>query len=116
MSNQIDALESGYRQYAEAFGRAALRGDVRATRENYGKLAVIRVKLKGSGKEGEAVLRRLMKDSSDAIAVRAAIDSLPFAEREGLEVLDAIAEKNGPIAFDARMTAKQWRAGQLRNR
>ena len=116
MSNQIDAYESGYRRYAEAFGRAALKGDTKGTRENFAKLAAVRAKLKACGREGEALLRCLMRDSSDAVAVRAAIDSLPFAEEESLEVLDAIARKSGPMAFDARMTAKLWRAGGLRKR
>jgi hypothetical protein len=116
MSDQINTYESEYRKYAEAFGRAALQGDTNGTRENFGKLATVRAKLKACGKKGEALLRCLMRDNSDAVAVRAAIDSLPFSEEEGLEVLDAIARKSGPIAFDARMTAKLWRAGELRKR
>ena len=69
--------------------------------------------LKACGKQGEPVLRGLMRNSSDAVAVRAAIDSLPFAEEEGLEVLDTVAKKNRPIAFDATMTAMQWPASEL---
>lgn len=57
-----------------------------------------------------------MKDRSDAVARSAAFDSLPFAEVEALEVLDAIAKKAGPIALDAMMCAELWRAGELKVR
>lgn len=116
MADQIDVLELKYRKYAEARGSAAARYDVRATNRNYDKLAEIRPKLKACGEQGKAVLRRLMKDGSDAIAMSAAFDSLPFAEAEALKVLDAIAKKAGPIALDAMMCAKLWRAGELRIR
>jgi len=114
MGNQIDALELKYRKYAEAYGAAAVRGDVRATNRNYDKLAEIRRKLRSCGEQRKVVLRRLMRDSSYAIAMSAAFDSLPFAETEALKILDVIAKKAGPIAFDAMMSAKLWRAGELK--
>ncbi|WP_428664194.1 hypothetical protein [Reyranella sp.] len=114
MGNQIDALELKYRKYAEAYGAAAVRGDVRATNRNSNKLAEILTKLRACGEQGKAVLRRLMNDGSDAIAVSAAFDSLPFAETEALKILDVIAKKAGPIALDAMMCAKLWRAGELK--
>jgi hypothetical protein len=80
----------------------------------YDKLIAIDPKLRACGKHGEAVLRRLMKDRSDAVASWAATDSLPFAEAEGLAVLDSIAKKAGSIAFDAEMIAEKWRAGELK--
>ncbi len=46
----------------------------------------------------------------------AATDSLPFAEAEALQVLDAVAKKNGPIPFgckDDRKTAECRRAQDL---
>jgi hypothetical protein len=114
MSTQVDTLEAEYRKCAEAFGTAVKLGDARATTRNYDKLLAIGPKLRAHGMQGQAVLRRLMKDRSDAIASWAATDSLPFAEAEGLAVLDAIGKKAGSIAFDAQMTAEQWRAGKLK--
>lgn len=116
MNNQIDALESEYRKCAEAFGAASVRGDARAKNRNFDRLAAIRPKLRACGEQGQAILRRLMKDRSDAVATWAATDSLPFAEAEALEVLDTVAKKYGPIPFSAMMTAKQWRAGELKIR
>lgn len=114
MTNQIRALEVEYRKCAEVIGKASVLGDAKTINWNYDKLAVIGAKLKAYGEQGQAILHRLMKDSSDAVASLAAIDSLFFAEAEGLEVLDSIAEKHGPIAFNARITARQWRAGELK--
>lgn len=114
MSKQIDALEAEYRKYAEAYGRAVELGDAKATNKNYDKINAIGPRLRAHGMQGEAVLRRLMKDRSDAIASWAATDSLPFAEAEALAVLDAIGKKAGSIAFDAEMTAEQRRAGKLK--
>lgn len=114
MSHQLSTLEKEYRKCAEAYGRAAVEGDAKVMNKNYNRLDAILAKLREYGKQGEDVLRRLMKDGSDAVATFAATDSLLFAETEGLKVLDAIARKNGPIPFDARMTARQWRAGQLK--
>jgi hypothetical protein len=116
MNDQIDALGTQYRKCAEAFGAASVRGDAKAMNKNFDKLAAIGPKLRAYGAKGEAILRCLMKDRSEAVASWAATDSLPFAEAEGLEVLDAIATRNGPIPFGARMTAKQWRAGELKLR
>lgn len=114
MIDKLDVLESEYRKYAEAFGKAAERYDAKATNRNFDKLAVVRLELKACGKKGEAVLRRLIKDRSDSISKCAAVDSLPFAEAEALKVLDAIGKKTGPIALDAEMTAELWRAGELK--
>lgn len=114
MNDQVNALETQYRKCAESFGVASVRGDAKAMNKNFDKLAAIGPKLRAYGEKGEAVLRRLMKDRSEAVASWAATDSLPFAEAEALEVLDAIATKNGPIPFSARMTAREWRAGELK--
>lgn len=116
MTVKIEALEVEYLKCAEAIGRASVLGDAKTMNRNYDKLAVIRAKLKACGAQGQGILRRLMKDSSDAVASLAAIDSLLFAETEGLEVLDSIAKKHGPVAFNARITARQWRAGEFKVR
>jgi len=116
MNDPVKALESEYRKCGEAFGAAVKLGDADASNKNFRRRAAIVQKLRACGKPGEAVLRRLMKDRSDAVAVWAATDSLRFAEVDALEVLDAIANKKGLIPFDARIIAEQWRAGELKIR
>ena len=116
MSIPLDAIEFEYQKYAQAFGDASERFDAKATNRNFRKLAAIRAKIKVSGKEGEGVLRRLMKDRSNAVAKCAAADSLHFAEVEALAVLDAIGKKTGAIALDAQIVAELWRSGKFRSR
>ena len=113
MSIKLDVLESRYRQHGVTYEAAALLGDAKAMNKIFAKWIAIGPKLRGAGEDGQSVLRRLMGDPSDAVATWAATDSLPFAEKEALKVLDAIAKKGGPIPFDAMMTAEQWRAGKL---
>ncbi len=114
--DQIKTLESRYRECAEAYGIASERGDSKMTNRNYDRLTALVPKLREYGEEGEAILRRLMNDRSDAVAVWAAMHSLPFAETDALHILDAIGKKNGTAALDAIMTARLWRAGDLKVR
>jgi hypothetical protein len=113
MNRLTESLESQYRESGEAFGEAIRLGDPKAMDKNYKKRIAIRKRLRACGKQGEEILHHLMKNRSDAVAVWAAADSLVFAEADALEVLDAVAKKNGMIPFNARIIAEQWRAGEL---
>ena len=114
MANQIEALEAKYRKYAEASTEAIRQGDAKTANRNFDKLKAVVPKLKAFGPQSEVVLRRLMKDPSDAVATSAAFDCLPFAETEALKVLDTIGGKGGIVAFNAKMIAKEWRSGELK--
>jgi len=114
--DRVETLESRYREYADAYGIASERGNSKAANRNYDKLAALIPELRAYGDQGQAILRRLMKDRSDAVAAWAALHSLPFAETDALQILDLIAEKKGVTALDAMMTARLWRAGELKVR
>ena len=116
MTKSVEALELEYRKCGKAFSAAAKLGDPKASNKNFRKRSEIAQALRACGKQGEAALRLLMMDRSDAVAVWAATDSLPFAEADALKVLDRIANKKGLIPFDARIIAEQWRAGELKIR
>lgn len=113
MMKQVEQLESVYRKCAEAYRVASEVGDAKAKEKNFHKLVSMSRQLRARGNEGEAALHRLMKDPSDAVLTWAAWQSLPFAEKEALKLLDAVSRKRGPIAFDAEMIAEAWRAGEL---
>lgn len=113
MSQDVELLEGKFRQYAEAHGAASEQGDYKTANRNYDKLLGIVAKLRVHGAQGEAALRRLMKDRSDAVAAFAATRSLPFAEADALEVLEAIARKAGAVGFNAEMVIKEWKGGRL---
>ena len=113
MTTTIENLAAEYRKCGEAFGAAIMLGDPHAIQKCHNKRARILKKLRACGESGKTALRQLMEDHSDAVALWAATDCILFAEADALKVLDAIGKKNGLIPFTARMTAHQWRAGEL---
>jgi hypothetical protein len=113
MMDNVEALESKYREYAKDYGAAYTSGDYRTTNRNHAKLAALLPELRATGEQGEAILHRLMRDRSDIIAMWAATHSLPFAEREAIATLDAIARRGGIIGHSAKMVIKEWQAGRL---
>lgn len=114
MDGEIERLEADYRRFAAAYGEANLSGDSKVANKNHDRLFALVPKLRAKGRDGEAVLRRLMKDPSPSVACWAATHSLPFAAPDALRLLDALAEERGPIGFAARMTAQEWRHGRLK--
>lgn len=113
MSHNVETLEAKYRKYAEEYGAAYKGYDYKRTNKNHDKLAALLPKLRATSDRGEGVLRRLMKDQSEAVALWAATHSLPIAEGDALETLGAIAQKGGIFGFDARMVIKEWQSGRL---
>ena len=114
MTNKdIQTLESDYRDLAEAHGAATQRGDYKAANKSYGKLIAVLAKIRVKGKDGEASLLNLVRDQNESVPCWAATHSLPFAESSALAVLEALALRVGPIAFDAKMVVQQWKKGQL---
>lgn len=106
-------LESEYRKCAEDYGAAYIQGDYKTTNKNYLKLAKLLQKLRATGKHGEEILRRLMTDRSDAVAMWAATHSLPISEKEALVTLVAIAGRGGIIGHSSKMVIREWQAGRL---
>lgn len=113
MSETIESLESKYREFAEAHGVATQQGDYKAANKSHDKLVALFHKIKACGSGGEAALLRLMNNECESVVCWAATHSLPFAESEALAVLDTLGKRTGPIGFNAKMVAKQWRSGQL---
>lgn len=112
--HDAEALEAKYRKYAEGHGAGFTVGDSKMANRNYDKLAALLPKLRATGDRGEQILRRLMNDPSDAVAMWAATHSLPVAEEEALATLRAIAGRGGIIGFSAEMVIREWKNGRLR--
>lgn len=113
MIYNVETLEAKYREYAEYYGEAYKNGDYKTTNRNYAKLAALLPKLRAIGEQGEELLHRLMKDHSDAIAMWAATHSLPFAEKEAIATLEAIARRGGIIGHSSKMVIEEWQGGRL---
>ncbi len=87
MNHDPEALETKYRKIANDYGAAYVKGDHKAANKNYDKLAALLPKLRATSDRGKEILRRLMKDESDAVATWAATHSLPIAENDALVTL-----------------------------
>jgi hypothetical protein len=113
MSHNVEMLESKYRKYAAEYGAAYQSYDYKRANRNHDKLAALLPKLRALPDRGKEILRRLMKDQSDAVALWAATHSLPIAENDALEMLDFLAKRGGVSSFDAQMVMKEWQSGRL---
>lgn len=111
--SHVETLEARYRKYAEEYGAAYTGYDYKRTNRNHDKLVALLPELRATADRGEEILRRLMKDSSDAVATWAATHSLPIAEKDALATLDAIAQRGGMIGFGAKMVIEEWKCGRL---
>jgi hypothetical protein len=114
MSNNAETLAAEYRNYAEEYGAAYRDYDYKRTNRNHDKLVALLPKLRAISDRGEKILRQLMKDPSDAVALWAATHSLPVNEEEALSVLDSIAQRGGVFGFDEKMVIKEWQSGHLK--
>ena len=112
-TQDAETLETKYRKYADVHGAGFIEGDSKAANRNYDKLAALLPTLRATSDRGEEILRRLMKDPSDAVATWAATHCLPISEEEALSTLRAIAGRGGIIGFSAETVIKEWKSGRL---
>lgn len=64
--------------------------------------------------DGRAALEHLAEhDEDDAVRLLAATASLKWASPVGVKALEALSSGNGVLAFDAKMTLREYRAGRL---
>lgn len=113
MSDAMENLEDKCRKYAEDHATASKNGDYREANRNYDKLTKLLSELRVTHDKGEEILRRLMKDRSDAVSMWAATQSLPIAEKEALAILEAVSARGGIIGFNAEMVISEWKSGRL---
>lgn len=90
-----------------------MSGNYKLANSSYDDLIDVIRDLRSEGVAGEHVLLELMNDFSISVASWAAIHSLTFAESTALEVLDKLAQRDGILAFNAGVIARQWRSGCL---
>jgi hypothetical protein len=113
MTRKVEGLEGKCRKYAEEHATASMNGDYRTANRIYDKLVEVLLKLRSTPDQGKDILRRLKKDSSDAVSMWAATHSLPNDEEDALAILEGIAKKGGIIGLNAEMVIKEWKAGRL---
>ncbi|AYD02439.1 hypothetical protein [Neorhizobium sp. NCHU2750] len=112
MTSDTVELLKVYRTNAVLHREATEAGNSRKANRAYEKI-ISAYKLLDQSEQGKTALKSLLADADDGVCVWAATHTLKHADGGALARLDAIAQGNGLISFNAQMVAKLWRAGEL---
>lgn len=107
-------LSAQYEEAAGLHGEASRTGNSRAANAQYKRIVAAWKELRGKGEAGRAVLLHLMGNSNPDVRLWAASHVLEFDPGAAEAELNRLA--SGPpslVRFDAELTLKEWRAGNL---
>jgi hypothetical protein len=109
----VDELVERYRTAAAAHDKATERGDPKRANAHHDVVASVYRELRAGGLQSRLLV--LLEDPYERVRCWAAAHALEFAPHLGEPVLSALAQHElGIVSFDAEMTPKVWREGQLR--
>ena len=103
-----------YERAASAHGQATVRRDFRAGNPAADTIAAIYREIRTRGLEHQRMLLPLLLSSDIGVRGWAAAHALEFETRQGEAVLLDIAKQKSLEGFNAKMTLKVWREGNLR--
>ena len=107
--------EERFIEFARQHGRATCEGDAPATNRAYKNLITALHEIKRTPDNGESFLLASLTNSDLSVVKWAALYLLPLREAEAVAALERVAGSGIPrIAFGAKMTLSEWRAGRLR--
>jgi hypothetical protein len=109
----LEQLTDVYRHAAAAHGEATAAGDHEAANRHHDIVAAVYRELRSRSLSAQKALLPLMQDPDEAVRSWAAAHGLEFAPEEAEPVLTALAESRGISAFNAKMTLREWRNGNL---
>lgn len=111
-ADDLQAMVECYREAAQAHGRALLEGDHGLANRSHDIVAAIYRELRGRGLQ--SVVIRLLRDPDRSVRLWAAAHTLELNADLAVPVLTALAEGQDVISFEAAVTLRQWRKGELR--
>jgi hypothetical protein len=103
-----------YEEAASAHGQANRRRDFRAGNPAANTLAAIYREIRSRGLKHQTMLLPLLLSTDNGVRAWAAAHALEFEPSQGEAILLDIAKLEGFEGFDAEMTLKVWREGNLR--
>ena len=103
-----------YERAASAHGQANAHGDYRAGNPAADRVAAIYREIRSRGTEHQKMLLPLLLSNDIGVRGWAAAHALEFEPRQGEAILLDIAKREGLEGFNAEMTLKVWREGDLR--
>jgi hypothetical protein len=108
---------SAYDQFvhsAQEHGRLSLEGVPAHVNAAFGRLQRAAVSLRVAPDKGAASFLAMLSHPDESVKTWAALYCLPIREAEARRELEAVASGTGLIAFNARMTLREWDAGRLK--
>jgi hypothetical protein len=103
---EISELVARYEQAASEQRRAS---DAKVANQKYAILAACYRELRKRGLDAQRALLPLLQSADDGVRAWIAAHATEFAPEIAEKVLSEISEKEGEVAFNARMTLKVWR-------
>ena len=100
-------------KYAIKRGEALEEGKSQIANRCYDKIHRIVDSLKKGNQL--SLLAKLYNHSNSWVRLTASVYLLPLYEKESLTALSRIAKMDGLCAFEAEMTIKEWKNGNLKN-
>lgn len=111
----LQELASIYAEAAAAHGQASGSGDHRKANAQFRRIDAAWKELRTRGREGPDALSSLLDDANLHVRGWAASHALESAPQAAESVLEQIASGPPGIArFNAEMTLREWRAGNLK--
>ena len=107
-------LVARYRAGASEHGKSTESGDYKAGNKAADRVAAAYRTLRERGLSSQLKLLPLLRDPETGVRGWAGAHALEFAPDQGELVLTQLASQRGLIAFSAKMTLQEWRAGRLR--
>ena len=111
----VDDLKNLYVNAAMSHAVNVADGNYKEANKQYDLLASVFREIRLRGKEAEDMLLGLLRHNEDAVKGWAASHALRFAPNDAEAVLVKLSESGKmPWSFDAEMTLKEWRKGNLK--
>ena len=114
LMHSTESTISTFRQAALMHGEATLSGNYKAGNKCYNTIKKCYLLLKEKGGDSINSLLPLLQDKNDSVATWAAYYLLPNQHQLAINTLQAIANKEGIIAFGAKTTLDEWQKGKLK--
>ena len=88
-------------------------GNAKIANRNYDKISAIRKEWEKDGIDLKE-LSPLLNHEDDAVKSMTAFILLPILQSEAEETLEILSTKKGQVSFEAEMTLKEWKKGNLK--
>lgn len=109
---EVNLIEK-YIRASICYGVAQEEGDSKKVNKQAGVIRKIRVELKKNLDSYVEMLEPLLEHENGYVRLKTAFSLLPFLSQKSEAVLLELSKKEGLLGFEADMTLKEWKKGNL---